>query len=254
MTKYIVYDFTTKNSFHFSLKRVGFHQFSEKTRLVYYSFGGIKMISIEKFTEIRERFGHFASWAIWADEGANPKDNIDDLSVLNPDVNPRLLKMLHGNSILLGLNISRKIEHPLGNFHDSRPMATDFKIRYAFKSTSYWGSYMTDIIKDFEEKASGNMMSFLRNNKDFEVDNIRKLRQEIKVLGFSNPVLIAFGKDAERIAKRNLCQGFQIVGIPHYANYISKENYREQVCDQISKIPTNKNAEQGQSSRSRSSG
>lgn len=153
--------------------------------------------------------------------------------------------MLHGNSILLGLNISRKIKNPLGNFHDPRPMATDFKIRYALKDTSYWGSYMTDIIKDFEERASVKMMRFLGSNKDFEKENIRKLREEIKVLGFSNPVLIAFGKDAEKIAKRNLCKEFQIVGIPHYANYISKENYRAQVCGQLLKITTNENAEQG---------
>src|SRR5688572_20088331 len=117
------------------------------------------MISIEKFIEIRERFGHFASWAIWANEGKNPKENIADLSILNPVENPNLLQTLHRNSILLGLNISRRIERPLGNFHDPRPMATDFKIRYALKGTSYWGSYMTDIIKDFEEKASGRMMS-----------------------------------------------------------------------------------------------
>jgi hypothetical protein len=202
----------------------------------------MNVISIEKFVEIRERFGHFASWAIWADEGANPKANIDDLSVLDPDVNPRLLKMIHGNSILLGLNISRRIQRPLGNFHDPRPMATDFKIRYALKDTSYWGSYMTDIIKDFEEKASGKMMSFLRSNKDFERDNIRKLREEIAVLGFSNPVLVAFGKDAEKIARRNLCKEFQVVGIPHYAKYISKEDYRAQVCGQLPEIPTDTNA------------
>lgn len=201
------------------------------------------MISIEKFLEIRERFGHFASWAIWADEGTNPKDNIDDLSVLDPDVNPGLLKMLHGNSILLGLNISRRVERPLGNFHDPRPMATDFKIRYALKDTSYWGSYMTDIIKDFEERASGKVMSFLGSNKDFERENIRKIREEIAVLGFSSPILVAFGKDAEKIAKRNLCHEFQIVGIPHYANYISKENYRAQVRGQLPKIITSKNAE-----------
>jgi len=203
-------------------------------------FGGLKMISIEKFNEILKRFGDFVSWAIWADEGANPKDNIDDLSVFDPDVNSGLLKMLHGNSILLGLNISRRPERPLGNFHDPRPMATDFKIRYALKGTSYWGSYMTDIIKDFEEKASGKMMSFLQSNKDFERDNIRKLREEIEVLGVSNPVLVAFGKDAEKIAKRNLCKEFQIVGIPHYANYISKDNYRAQVYGQLSKTPDNK--------------
>src|SRR5688572_14212356 len=129
------------------------------------------MISIEKFVEIRERFGHFASWAIWADEGMKPKSNIGDLSVLNPDENPKLLSALHANAILLGLNISRRIERPLGNFHDTRSKATDYRIRYALKGTSYWGSYMTDIIKDFEEKASGRMMSFLRSNNDFEQDN-----------------------------------------------------------------------------------
>ena len=206
------------------------------------------MISIENFVEIRERFGHFASWAIWAEEGENPKGNIDDLAVLNPDVNSKLLKTLHGNSILLGLNISRRIERPLGNFHDPRPMATDFKIRYALKDTSYWGSYMTDIIKDFEERASGKMMSFLRSNKDFEQDNIRTLRREIEVLGFLNPVLVTFGKDAEKIAKRNLGEEFHIVRIPHYANYISKEDYRVQVCRLLPELPTNKNAEPSASS------
>ena len=109
-------------------------------------------------------------------------------------------------------------------------MATDFKIRYALKDTSYWRSYMTDIIKDFEQKASERMMSFLRSNKDFEQDNIRKLREEIELLGFANPVLVTFGKDAETIAKRNPGKEFQIVRVPHYANYISKEDYRAQVC------------------------
>jgi len=111
--------------------------------------------------------------------------------------------------------------------------------------TGYWGAYMTDIIKDFEEKASGKMMSFLRSNKDFEPENIRKIREEIEVLGFSSPVLVAFGKDAKKIAKRNLTKEFQIVGIPHYANYISKENYREQVSGQLPQLSTNKDAESG---------
>ena len=191
------------------------------------------MISIETFIEIRKRFAHFASWSVWAGDGKNPKDNIGDLSVLNPDVNSTLLETLHGKSILLGLNISRSIDRPFGNFHDPRPMATDFKIRYALKDTSYWGSYMTDIIKDFEEKASGKMMSFLRSNKDFEQENIQKLREEIKVLGYTNPVLVTFGKDAETIAKRNLGREFSIVSIPHYANYISKEEYRLKVCHSL---------------------
>lgn len=204
-----------------------------------------KMISIPKFIEISERFGDFASWAVWAEAGKNPKDNIDDLSVLNPNENPTLLEVLHGYSILLGLNISRRIQRPFGNFHDSRPMANDFKIRYALKGTSYWGSYMTDIIKDFEEKASGKMMSFLRKNKDFEQDNVRKLVEEIKVLDFPNPVLVTFGKDAEIIARRNLCGEFEIIPVPHYANYISKEDYRERVCSLLPELSKINNDEQG---------
>jgi len=107
-------------------------------------------------------------------------------------------------------------------------MATNFKIRSALKGTNYWGSYMTDIIKDFEEKASGKMMSFLRANKEFEEENIQKLMDEIETLGFTKPVLITFGKDAESIARRILSGEFDIVGVPHYANYVSKEDYRMQ--------------------------
>lgn len=191
------------------------------------------MISREKYFEIRERFGHYSSWAIWAEEGKNPKDNIGDLSVLDPDQNPTLLESLHGKSIFLGLNISRKIERPFGNFHDPRPMATDFKIRYALKHTSYWGSYMTDIIKDFEEKVTGKMMSFLRKNRRFEKENIQQLREEIEVLGSENPVLVIFGKDAETVARRNLGTKFPIVRILHYAKYVSKEDYRVQVGSQL---------------------
>lgn len=187
------------------------------------------MISLGKLLEIRRRFGHVASWAVWAEEGDRPKENIDDLTVLDPELNPALLDALHGKSIFLGLNISRRIERPFGNFHDPRPIATDFKIRSALKGTKYWGSYMTDIIKDFEEKASGKMMGFLKANKDFELQNIRTLREEIRVLGCDSPLLVVFGKDAEVIAKRNLSDEFEIVRVPHYANFLSKEDYRLQV-------------------------
>lgn len=193
------------------------------------------MIELTTFEEVRNRFGHFASWAVWAEAGDKPKDNIADLDVLAPELNPALLHTLHSNVILLGLNISRPIDHPLGNFHDPRPMATDFKIRYALQGAFCWGAYMTDIIKDFEEKASGKMMKFLRTNSEFEEENICHLREEIAVLGNPAPVLVTFGKDAQRIAERNLGDEFRIVGIPHYANYVSKETYRIQVHEKLLK-------------------
>ncbi len=194
------------------------------------------MITVDTFNIIQERFGHFASWAVWAEEGCKPKDNIDDLSIFDIQVNPAVLDMLHGNSVFLGLNISRRIERPFGNFHDPRSIATDFKIRYALKDTPYWGSYMTDIIKDFEEKVSGKMMSYLRRNPEFEKENIHILMDEIKTLGVSNPTLITFGRDAESIARRNLGRQFKIFGIPHYANYISKEEYRKRITSLLPEL------------------
>ena len=52
---------------------------------------------------------------------------------------------------------------------------------------------MTDIIKDFAEKASNKMMNYLRNNKDFEEENILTFKQELTDLESDNPLLIAFG-------------------------------------------------------------
>lgn len=193
------------------------------------------MITPEAFNTIKTNFGHYASWAVWADQGDTPKSNIDDLSVLELEKNPALLKILRSDLIFLGLNISRPIERPLGNFHDPRAMATDFKIRYALRDTSYWGGYMTDIIKDFEEKASGKMMKYLGTDPTFEKENIEILRSEICELGCSAPLIVAFGRDAEVIARRNLGKEFKICRIPHYANYTSKEKYREQVLDILDK-------------------
>lgn len=191
------------------------------------------MINITTFETIRAQFGHFASWALWAPPDKNPKDNIADLSVLDPNVNADVLQTLHADAIFIGLNISRPIARPLGNFHDPRPMATDFKIRYALHGTPYWGAYMTDIIKDFEEKASGRMMRFLKTNRDFEKENVRHLRQEIEALGCTDPLLVTFGRDAEIVTRRNLGNEYRTVRIPHYANYISKEEYRKQVHEML---------------------
>ena len=193
------------------------------------------MISLNTFQRIKTNYGHYASWAVWAQEGATPKSNIDDLTVLDVNSAPRLLHTLHSNFIFLGLNVSRPIGRPLGNFHDPRPMATDFKIRYALKDTPFWGAYMTDIIKDFEEKASGEMMKYLTSDPSFEKENIQILRSEISDLKSKNPILVAFGRDAEVIAKRNLGEDFKICHIPHYANYISKESYRDQVLETLSR-------------------
>lgn len=120
------------------------------------------------FELIKRKYGHFASWAIWADAGTKPKDNVGSLSIFDIDHDDSCLQLLNPECVFVGLNISRPIESPLGNFHDPRPQAMDYKLRYAFKNSPFWGAYMTDIIKDFEQKASGKVMDYLRTNKHFE--------------------------------------------------------------------------------------
>ncbi len=110
------------------------------------------MFDEKQFEFITKKYGHYASWALWADEGKKPKDNIGDISILDIQKNKDLLKQIKPHVILVGLNISRRIERPLANFHDPRPHGMDYKIRYALKNTPYYGAYMTDIIKDFEHR------------------------------------------------------------------------------------------------------
>lgn len=187
------------------------------------------MFDNEQFSLIKGKHGHYASWAVWAREGDKPKANIGDLAVFDLGNNPGLLKQLKPNVILVGLNISRRIETPLANFHDARPQAMDFNIRFAFKGTSLWGSYMTDIIKGFEQKVSGKMMAYLKANPRFERQNADRFRLEAGSLGIENPTVVAFGCDAHKILCRNFMGEYRILLLPHYSNYGSKEKYREEV-------------------------
>ncbi|MGD0802603.1 MAG: hypothetical protein ABSA11_00830 [Candidatus Bathyarchaeia archaeon] len=188
------------------------------------------MIDQTKFEFIKKKYGHHASWAIWADVGEKPKDNVGDLSVFDIKYNPGLLQQLNPDIILVGLNVSRgMMEVPLANFHDARSVSQDFKIRYALSGSPLWGAYITDIIKDFDQKASGKVMSYLRMNKTFEKENVRLFREEINDLGSHNPIIIAFGKDVHTILTRNFTNEYKIFKIPHYSNFCSKEKYREEV-------------------------
>jgi hypothetical protein len=64
------------------------------------------MIEKEHYLQIAEKYGEFASWAIWADEGDKPKSNIGDMRIFDLDHNPSLLQNLNPNYIMVGLNFS----------------------------------------------------------------------------------------------------------------------------------------------------
>lgn len=185
--------------------------------------------TLEKFNAIKNRYGQYASWAVWSEECSNPKSNMCSKIFESNEI----IKSLHSRYELVGLNISRPLEKKFSNFHPDYSEAQDYKTRYAFKNTPLWGAYMTDIIKDFEEVVSGKMMKYLRENPEFEENNISTFRKELNFVSTIQPILVAIGKDSFTILKRNLKEDFKIIKIPHYANYISKEKYREQVLEVV---------------------
>ena len=124
------------------------------------------MIDIQQFENIKQKHGSYASWAVWADAAEKPKSNMGDVSHFKHE---SVLGLLKNNVVMVGLNISRPVSEPFVNFHDPSPRANDFKIRYAFKDSPYYGAYMTDIIKFLEEVDSKNVREYLKKRPEKKV-------------------------------------------------------------------------------------
>jgi hypothetical protein len=193
------------------------------------------IITKESFENIKAEYGHYASWAVWSEEEDSPKSNMGNQIFLDQSI----IKTLHTKYVLVALNISRSIDESFANFHSENSSATDYKTRYALKDTPLWGAYMTDIIKDFEEVASGKMMKFIKDNSGFEKQNISSFLNELTYIKAESPILVAIGNDAFNILNKNVATTFKIIKIPHYANYTSKEAYREKVLDVLDKNTIN---------------
>jgi hypothetical protein len=188
------------------------------------------MVTQEQFDSIRRRHGQYASWAIWAGPGASPTSKVGDLSVLDPATNPELLFVLNPAVVMLGLNISRPVLEPLSNFHDKRPQAKDFKIRFAFEGTRFYGAYMTDVLKFFVEVQSSKVLSAVRQRRGILETSAAMLRAEFRDLGSGQPEIIAFGAEAAGLARQILDRSdySRLIQVTHYSHFIGKESYKRE--------------------------
>jgi hypothetical protein len=189
----------------------------------------------ERFERIKERHGKYASWAVWADAGSTPKSNMGDMSVLDPDLNPALLGLLHCNSVMVALNFSRPVDGapPFHNFHPSYSEAQDYKTRYAFAGTRHWGAYMTDIIKNFPMLKSSEVRKHLTAERMRE--NVDAFLGELADLGADRPTIIAFGADVHKLVAKYVPDSAysKLVRVRHYADYVRKEQYRAEVAEAL---------------------
>lgn len=201
------------------------------------------MISAELYESIKKGYGDVASWAVWKKAGATPKSNMGDMSIFDIKRNPNLLDTLKNDVIMIGLNFSRHVifSEPFRNFHDQSPYANDFKIRYAFINTPFYGAYMTDIIKNTIENSSVNVRKYIKNTPGVVEKNISLFRKELQDINANKPILIAFGGDVFEILDKYIKDDeySNLIKITHYSHHISKENYRKEVLEQISRMDDN---------------
>ena len=191
----------------------------------------LKMLT---YKEIKDKYGHMASFAIWQkiDKTQKPKFGMGDISHFDNIENLNIKR----NIILVGLNLSGKgsIDSPFQNFHPTYSTAHDYKIRYAVEDTIFSGAYMTDIIKDYEEVMSGKVMKYLKSNPEIKKENIKSFEMELKDIGATNPIIIAFGNDCFEILNE-VKEKYKIFKVPHYSSCISKEKLRD-AFNEISKL------------------
>jgi hypothetical protein len=195
------------------------------------------MIDPARFELIRRKHGAYASWAVWAPSSGPPKSNMGDLGVLSEHLNPSLLETLNPGVVMVGLNVAARslATEPFRNFHDPSPVANDFKIRFAFEGSQFWGAYMTDVIKDHPETQSKRLLVHLKAHPEEIPPHIERLRAELHDLGCARPVILAFGQAVYRLLKKHLGvhEYSRLIPLTHYSHRISKENYQKAVLAQI---------------------
>jgi len=180
---------------------------------------------IKKYEELKEKYGHVASWAIWTN---NSDANTSDLTALEDN-----LKKLHVRTIFVALNISgTESDYPktFCNFHGGK---RDFMLRDAIKNTALEGSYITDILKFFPETDSTKVKRYFKENSNELNAHIEYFLQEMKDVGANeNTLLIALGDAAFEILQQAQIE-FTIAKITHYSAPISKIDYRNEVLSII---------------------
>jgi len=195
------------------------------------------MIEEQLYYEITKKYGKVASWAVWEKAGEKPKSNISNMDILNISKNPLTLRILRTDVVMVALNFAREVEmnEPFLNFHDSNPHGQDYKIRFAFEGTKYYGAYMTDIIKDFPMLSSKDVLKHLKNNPEEITNQINAFKEELEFIGGNKPIILAFGKDAFNILNQNMDRAdySELISLTHYSHQISKENYRIDTHEKI---------------------
>ena len=196
------------------------------------------MIDKKTYELMKKKYRRHGSWAVWCLPNGTPKSNTSNMDWIN---NKALLSILNTGFVFVGLNWSSHKTNPSrneawANFHSSdNQKQNDFKLRFALMGTKYWGSYITDLIKNYKETNSEAVAKCLRQNPGVVDKNVKSFVAEIAHLG-NDPVLVALGDKVYALLKKHLGQRFKVVKVKHYSSWIGKEEYRKEVLGVLGRI------------------
>lgn len=190
----------------------------------------------ENWEEFEHKYKNSSSWAIWNSADSSDKKKMGSISGKNIFENDSFKEQINTDYVFVGLNASMPSDdYKWASFH--KQGSNDYKLRYALMGTAYWGSYLTDVIKELKcddlivkPSNSTEVVKYLDENPKIEQDNIDRLKDELSYFSV-RPTLVVMGDAANDIVSRYFAGEYNIVSIPHYSAYISKENYRSKVLE-----------------------
>ncbi|MDR2096635.1 MAG: hypothetical protein LBP76_14125 [Treponema sp.] len=146
----------------------------------------------ECYRAIKKKYGHWGSWALW-----DPADPYD------PAIIERNIRRLGTAYVFAGLNVSRDLTGlpPWKNFHLRHRGSRERRLSCVLSGSVYEGSYMTDIIKDYPEANSGEVLAWIRKNPKKLEENIKIFLAELAFLEKKLKKIFVFGRAAAGIFK-----------------------------------------------------
>ena len=202
----------------------------------------VRGLSKVTYEAIRDsEYSPHASWAMWRFAISNEKAKayMGDMSIFEKEDN-ELFRTLHTDIVFVALNSADRdiAPVPFSAFHDSSPRAMDYKMRYAFKDTILWGSYLTDFFHGLRETDSGKVKQFLAKNPEYLAKSITRFKEELEfVTQDEKPILIALGSQVKELLDMYAPRGYTILALPHYSySVMTKELYRAKALEVIAEI------------------
>lgn len=184
-------------------------------------------MTIEKYNQIKEKYGQVCSFAIWLEDNKKCKRITEQSWNMDPFTEPNLaetIDKIRTNIIFVGLNVSRTPvskdpnykENCFVNFHSGN---CDYRLMKAFfELPNYYGAYMTDIYK-YTNKSASEVSRYYKKHPDEEKEQFKNFQEEIEFISEDKPTLfIISGKDALEAFKRfDKNNKYNYVAICHYS-------------------------------------